>query len=111
MRKLIFLVCGVVFVFSTASCTWVKMTAQGEGVRLLQSARSLESCKRLGNVNSKVVSQIIFDRDADKVAEELSYLARNEAAAMGGDTIVPISNIVDGRRSYAVYQCFQTPGN
>lgn len=82
------------------------MTPQGEGVRLLQSANTLESCKKLGNVNSKVVSRIVFDRDTEKVASELADLARNEAGLMGGDTIVPISSIVDGRRSFAVYQCF-----
>lgn len=75
-------------------------------MRLLQSAKTLESCKKLGNVNSKVVSRIVFDRDTEKVANELADLARNEAGLMGGDTIVPISNIIDGRRNFAVYQCF-----
>lgn len=107
MKKILSMIMGVLFAFSLTACAWVKVTAKGEGVRLLQSAQSLESCKKLGNVNSKVVSQIIFDRDAEKVAGELADMARNEAALMGGDTIVPVSKIVDGRRNFAVYQCFQ----
>ena len=104
MKKIVVVVC-VGFILS--SCTWVRVTSQGEGVRLVQSAKAVEPCKRLGKVNAKVVSRVIFSRDADKVAEELADLARNEAALMGGDTIIPISEIGDGRRSFAVYQCFQ----
>ncbi len=76
--------------------------------RLVQSVKAVESCKKLGNAGVKVVDQIIFERDAEKVTGELADLARNEAGLMGGDTIVPISEIVDGRRSFGVYQCFQS---
>ncbi len=107
MKNKLFLMVTVLLAFSLTACAWVKVTGKGEGVRVLQSAQSLESCKKLGNVNSKVISQFIFDRDAEKVAGELADLARNEAALMGGDTVVPVSKIIDGRRSFAVYQCFQ----
>lgn len=75
-------------------------------MRLVQSARAVESCKRIGKVNTKVESKIVFNRDPEKVAGELADLARNEAALMRGDTIVPVSEINDGRRSFDVYQCF-----
>ena len=107
MKKILLMMIAALVVFSLTACAWVKVTGKGEGVRVLQSAQSLESCKKMGNVNSKVISQFIFDRDAEKVAGELADLARNEAALMGGDTVVPVSKIIDGRRSFAVYQCFQ----
>lgn len=107
MKKILLMTMAALLVFSLTACAWVKVTGKGEGVRVLQSAQSLESCKKMGNVNSKVISQFIFDRDAEKVAGELADLARNEAALMGGDTVVPVSKIIDGRRSFAVYQCFQ----
>jgi hypothetical protein len=66
--KIIFTAIGSILILS--SCAWVQVTPQGEGVRLVQSAKAIESCKRLGKVNSKVVSRVIFSRDADKVAEE-----------------------------------------
>ena len=105
MKKILIIICGSLIL---SSCAWVKVTAKGESVRLVQSAKTVESCKKLGTVNTKVVSQVIFHRDADKVAAELADLARNEAGLMGGDTIVPDSEIVDGRRSFGVYQCFQS---
>ncbi|HRB97068.1 MAG TPA: DUF4156 domain-containing protein [Nitrosomonas sp.] len=103
MKKIVVVVC-VGFILS--SCTWVRVTSQGEGVRLVQSAKAVEPCKKIGKVNTKVVSEVVFNRDAEKVAGELADLARNEAATLGGDTIVPTSEIIDGRRSYDVYQCF-----
>ncbi len=105
MKKILIAVCGGLIL---SSCTWVKVTSNGESVRLVQSARAVESCKKLGHVTAKVESKIIFNRDTEKVSDELADLARNEAALMGGDTIVPISEINDGRRSFNVYQCFPT---
>ena len=105
MKKIVVAVC-VGFILS--SCTWVRVTSQGEGVRLVQSAKAVEPCKKIGKVNTKVVSEVVFNRDAEKVAGELADLARNEAATLGGDTIVPTSEIIDGRRSFDVYQCFSS---
>lgn len=104
MKKTLIVICSTLVL---SSCAWVKVTSQGESVRLVHSAKAIESCKKLGRVNAKVVSQVIFNRDADKVAAELADLARNEAALMRGDTIIPISEIADGRRSFGVYQCLQ----
>ena len=104
MKKTLIVICSALIL---SSCAWVKVTSQGESVRLVHAAKAIESCKKLGRVNAKVVSHVIFNRNADKVAEELADLARNEAALMRGDTIIPISEIVDGRRSFGVYQCFQ----
>lgn len=84
----------------------VKIITKGEGVRLVQSAKAVELCKRLGKVSTRVESKIVFSRDSEKVAVELADLARNEAALIRGDTIVLISEINDGRRSFGAYQCF-----
>lgn len=105
MKKILIAICGGLLM---ASCTWVKVTTRGEGVRLVQSVKAVESCKRIGMANTKVVDRFIFHRDADKVANELADLARNEAGLMGGDTIVPASEIINGRRSFGVYRCFQS---
>lgn len=103
MKRVFFAASSCLILFS---CTWVKVTPNGESVRLVQSARAVEPCKRIGKVNTKVVSEVVFNRDPEKVASELADLARNEAALMRGDTIIPTSEIIDGRRSFDVYQCF-----
>lgn len=103
MKRILIAVCGGLIL---SSCTWVKVTPNGQSVRLVPSAKVVESCRRIGKVNTKVVSKVVFNRDTENVASELADLARNEAALLGGDTILATSAINDGRRSFDVYQCF-----
>ncbi|MDH5552505.1 MAG: DUF4156 domain-containing protein [Nitrosomonas sp.] len=103
MKRILVAVCSGLIL---SSCTWVKVTPNGEGVRMVPSTKAVESCRRIGNVNTQVVSKVVFNRDTEKVASELAGLARNEAALLGGDTILATSAINDGRRSFDVYQCF-----
>ena len=104
MNNSLIVVCGVVLL---VSCAWVKVSEKGETVRLVQSRQAVESCKLIGRINGKVVDRVVFERDEEKVATELVNLARNEAGMLGGNTILSISDIVDGRQTFAVYQCFQ----
>jgi hypothetical protein len=47
----------------------------------------------------------ILARGDSKVRGELITLARNEAATMGGDSIVAESPAVQGRQTFGVYRC------
>lgn len=87
------------------ACTWVKSTPEGTNVVVSDSA-GISNCARKGEVTSSLKSRVgAFERKASKVAGELETLARNEAAQMGGDTIVAESDIKDGRQTFGVYQC------
>lgn len=90
----------------TAGCTWVDLTHEGRGVRVA-SAAEVAGCERLGATHSKTSDNVwIFARSDSKVEYELEALARNEAAAMGGDAIIPTGPVSEGgRRSYDVYRC------
>ena len=90
-----------------SGCSWVKVTAEGETVRLMASTDDVTHCKRLGTTTTQVLSKVLLKRNAEKVAGELAALARNQAAKMGGDTIAPSTEVVDGERTFAVYQCVQ----
>lgn len=105
MNKNLIVVFGVVLL---VSCAWVKVSEKGEMVRLVQSRQAVESCKLIGRINGKVVNRVVFERDEEKVAIELANLARNEAGMLGGNTILSVSDIVDGRQAFAVYQCYQS---
>ena len=99
-RVLVVLLC-----LSVGACTWIKLTPGGEKVRVLDVAE-VSTCKELGNTTVSLLAKVAgFNRNEDQVAKELSMLARNAAADMGGDTIVPISAVKEGKRSYAVYKC------
>jgi hypothetical protein len=98
------LVAGVAVIAS--GCTWVKLTAGGEGVHVGTQAE-VASCKKLGATHAKTSTKAaFFARSPKKIDQEIEGLARNEAADMGGDTIVaqgPTSS--EGRRSFDVYKC------
>ncbi|MCF6281062.1 MAG: DUF4156 domain-containing protein [Candidatus Polarisedimenticolaceae bacterium] len=90
-----------------SGCSWVKVTKEGETVRLMPSADDVSSCKQLGTTTTKVLSKVLLKRNEETVAAELATLARNQAAKMGGDTVAPISEIVEGERTFGIYQCVQ----
>lgn len=87
------------------ACTWVKLTPGGEKVRVL-SAAEVSSCKKLGKTTTTLKDKIAgVSRGEKKVKQEMEALARNTAADMGGDTVVPVSEITDGRQTFEVYKC------
>ncbi len=89
-----------------SACTsWVDLTPEGEQVTVV-GLEHVTTCNRLGKTTSKTTDNLgIVNRTAKTVREEVEYLARNEAAKMGGDTIVPISELQEGRQEFAVYRC------
>ncbi len=90
---------------------WVKLTPEGEKVRVLE-ANEVATCKKLGRTNVSLRAKVgILKRKEAKVREELSVLGRNSAAEMGGDTIVGMTaDIGEGKQTFAVYKCVN-PGS
>ena len=69
-------------------------------------ASEVSTCKALGNSTVSLLAKVAgINRNEEQVTKELSMLARNAAAEMGGDTVVPISAVKDGKRSFTVYKC------
>ena len=95
----------VLLCLSISACAWVKLTPGGEKVRVLDAAE-VGSCKSLGTTTVSLLAKVAgIKRNEDEVSKELSLLARNAAADIGGDTIVPSTPIEDGKRTYEVYKC------
>ena len=100
--KLFFAIFAMAFL---AGCTWVKVTDAGESVSVLES-RAVSACKGLGKVTAISRAKVAgVKRSSEKLARELETIARNEAASMGGDTVVPLSEIDGNERVFRVYQC------
>jgi len=90
----------------TASCTWVSLERNGDNVRVVAPSE-VQGCKNIGQTKVSLRDNIIgnIKRDERKVAKELTVLGRNSAAEMGGDTITPASEIVNGNQSFDVFKC------
>ncbi|HXK56575.1 MAG TPA: DUF4156 domain-containing protein [Gammaproteobacteria bacterium] len=96
---------GLLGILLTTGCTWVKPTPGGEKVRVLD-ADEVSTCKALGTTTVSLVDKIAgISRNPQKVEKELQTLARNSASRIGGDTVVPISQVSAGQQRFAIYKC------
>ena len=101
-QGVILLICTVLLV---SGCAWVELTPGGEKVRIL-SESEVASCKKLGNTSVNVADKVAgMQRQPHIIADNLQTLARNAAAEMHGDTIVPDSPVEEGRQKFNVYRC------
>lgn len=95
----------IFFTITLSACTWVKLTPEGEKVRVLSRAE-VTSCKKVGKTTVSLRDKVAgIRRDAKKVQEELESLARNSAIDLRGDTVVPAGEVKDGKQVYDVYRC------
>ena len=88
-----------------SACTWVKLSKEAEAVSVRQ-AENINGCKMLGRTTASLKDKIMgLDRDAEKIQAELETLARNAAVDLGGNVVVPSSDIENGRQSFDVFAC------
>ncbi len=94
------------FALTLSACTWVELTPSGEKARVL-TPMDVENCQKVGTTTVKTQDTVggVVYRSSDTVAEELESLARNAAEELGGDTVVPASDIEEGQQTFAVYKC------
>lgn len=92
-----------------SACSTLKLTEGGEKIRILEPGE-VESCREMGKTNTSVTDRIIIERPAETVAKELRVIARNSAARMGGDTIVPLTVVEAGQQTFVVYKCVDPNG-
>ena len=85
-------------------CTWIKLTDAGAGVRQATET-DVAGCERVGVASTKTTRRVLLKRSSGQVQEELISLARNQAATLGGNAIVPTTYDDDGTRDFIVYRC------
>ena len=103
------IICMISAAMLLSACSSLKLTEGGEKVRVLDPAE-ISTCKNMGRTNTSVTARVVIERPAETVAEELSIVARNSAARMGGDTIVPLTVIENGQQTFVVYKCINPDG-
>jgi hypothetical protein len=86
-------------------CTFLKETPEGKKVRVL-TAQEVGHCTQVGKLTSSVVDKVGFiARSREAVAEDVILNARNSAADMGGDTMVAVGKLAEGKQTFEVYKC------
>lgn len=94
-----------VVVLQLASCTWVKLTAEGERVTV-RTVEQVADCKKVANTVASLRSKVMgVERNSEKVKAELATLARNAAVDYGGNVVVATSEVEEGKQSFDVYSC------
>lgn len=87
------------------ACTWVKTSEEARTVALVKPSAA-QQCEKLATTTSKVADNIgPIPRGESKVQDELIDLAKNEAALIGGDSIVAEGAVVDGVQRFSIYRC------
>ena len=97
---------GVIFItLFLVSCTWVKLTKEGERVAV-RTADQISDCKKVANTTASLRSKVMgIERKSEKVQTELETLARNAAVDYGGNVVVATSEVEEGKQTFDVYQC------
>lgn len=87
------------------ACTWVEPTKESSEVTLVKSF-NVSNCEKLATTTATVKHKLgPITRGEDTVLEELVTLAKNKAAAIGGDSIVAREPVSDGSMSFDIYRC------
>lgn len=86
------------------ACTFVSLSEGGANV-VQAEATDVIDCVYKGEITTSTKEKVVVRRGAGKVQEELTVLARNDAAKLGANAIVPQGIPVDGSQKYRAYDC------
>lgn len=88
-----------------SGCTVIELDEAGKAVQVRDEA-GVRDCERLHRMEVSVSDRVgPVIRKESRVERELLDHARNKAAEVGGDTIVPVSEPKDGEQRFGVYRC------
>lgn len=92
---------GVLFV---SACSFVQLSEAGNQVAQAATP-DIANCTDVGEVQAQTQSKVVVRRSQGKVQEELIVLARNQAALLGANAIVPVAEPVHGMQKFRAYNC------
>ena len=107
MTPKLFLIAATLIAVLASGCALVSLTPEGEQIRILDPAE-VSSCRKLGTTAAATTAAALgHDRPIETITNELRITAQNGAAKMGGDTIVALTIIENGKQTYEVYRCIE----
>ena len=93
---------AVTLLFS--GCTFVELSDQGALVKQ-GNEEDIVNCELIAEVSSQTKDKILIDRSDTSIRGELTILARNKAAEMGANVIVPSTARDGGVQGFKAYLC------
>jgi hypothetical protein len=87
-----------------SGCTFVQLSDAGATVAQLGRG-DVANCEVKGVVSTQTRDRVVLGRSAEAVTEELTVLARNEAAHLGANAVVPIGEPLNGAQRFRAYFC------
>lgn len=96
----------IVTALALGACSWgIKLDAGGRNVHVAWYD-DVSACKPLGTITVSVLAKVgPMDRKQRKVRDELTVMARNEAATLGADTVRPLAEPANGEQQWQAYAC------
>lgn len=106
LKNLLPALCMGLATLGLVSCSWgIKLDPAGKTVRTAWDG-NVAGCREVGKLSVSVLDHVgPMDRNDIKVRDELEVMARNEAAEMHADTIVPLGEPRDGSQRWTAYVC------
>ena len=87
-----------------SGCAFVELSDQGALVEQ-GTEEDIVNCELIAEVSSQTKDKILIDRSDKSVTGELAILARNKAAEMGANVIVPSTARDGGVQGFKAYLC------
>jgi hypothetical protein len=88
-----------------AACSFIPEKPGADKIVLLPD-NFVGNCKHLGQTNAMVPTYFGFiEHGSESIEKSLQAIARNDAVALGGDSIVKTSPIKEGRQTFKIYKC------
>lgn len=88
------------------ACTWVPLETHAAVVEVAAIDQDLSNCKKLAETTVGVRDHVwLYQRDREKVQQELENLARTSASERNGDTVQAISQPSEGEQQFSIYKC------
>ena len=100
--KNIVLLFGLLLVI--VGCASPELTLQGSKVNVGKES-DLKQCQVLGSTSLSLSPTSVKWMKEEKIKERLMIEARNFAARIGGNMILPVGPLEEGKQSFKIYNC------
>ena len=87
-----------------AGCASPKLTLQGSKVNVGKES-DLRQCQMLGSTSLSLAPTRVRWMKEEQMKKQLTLEARNFAARIGGNMILPAGLLEEGKQSFKIYNC------